>query len=55
MFFTAPYRNALQRFDQPFAAAIAQDVAKQVAHLAKQIKTDKKKPVEKKKVEDKKE
>lgn len=42
MFFTAPYRNALQRYDKPFAAAIAQDVAKQVAHLAKQIKTDKK-------------
>ena len=37
MFFTAPYRNALQRFDQPFAAAIAQDVAVQVAKLAKQI------------------
>ena len=42
MFFTAPYRNALQKFDQPFAAAIAQDIAQQVSLLAKQIKTNKK-------------
>ena len=37
MFFTAPYRNALQKYDQPFAAAIAQDIATQVAKVAKQI------------------
>ena len=37
MFFTAPYRNALQKYDQPFAAAIAQDIATQVAKIAKQI------------------
>ena len=42
MFFTAPYRNALNKFDKPFAAAIAQDIATQVAKLAQEIKTPKK-------------